>query len=216
MSASQWFNVVGRAWHAVGRSNSVVERIGWYSGGGTARAHRDAAVERQALVTGGFITSGTTLAPTASVELYDPVTNAWTPASSMGTARTFHTATLLTNGKVLVVGGSNNIDGFLASAELYDPETNAWTPAGTMAESRHGHTATLLGSGMILVVGGFRGPNVELANAELYDPVGNLWTPAGAMAAGRYIHTATLLGSGRVLVTGGGFVSLATAELSIR
>src|SRR5437016_13655333 len=40
---------------------------------------------------------------------------------SLATAREFHTATLLPNGKVLVAGGVDS-SGFLASAELYDPD----------------------------------------------------------------------------------------------
>ena len=47
------------------------------------------------------------------VALYDPATNTWTAASSMNVARTTHVATLLPNGKVLVVGGATSI-------ELYD------------------------------------------------------------------------------------------------
>lgn len=39
----------------------------------------------------------------------------------MFTARSMHTASLLSNGKVLVAGGSNG--GYVDSAELYDPTT---------------------------------------------------------------------------------------------
>src|SRR5262245_33381705 len=45
----------------------------------------------------------------------------WTATGSMGTAREFHTATLLPNGRVLVAGGYNG--SYLSSAELYDPGT---------------------------------------------------------------------------------------------
>jgi hypothetical protein len=50
--------------------------------------------------------------------LYDPETG-WTATGSLATARESHTATLLPNGKVLVVGGAGG-SGYLASAELYD------------------------------------------------------------------------------------------------
>ena len=52
----------------------------------------------------------------------------WVPTGSLITARSFHTATRLRDGKVLVVGGQG-IDGFdlLASAELYDPELGMWS-----------------------------------------------------------------------------------------
>jgi hypothetical protein len=53
--------------------------------------------------------------------LYDPATGKWNTTVSINTARFDHTATLLSDGKVLVVGGSDE-NGYLRSAELYDPE----------------------------------------------------------------------------------------------
>jgi hypothetical protein len=56
------------------------------------------------------------------VELYNPATGAWSRARPMATARTWHTATLLKDGKVLVAGGVRaNWSDPLSKAELFDP-----------------------------------------------------------------------------------------------
>ena len=65
-----------------------------------------------------------------------------------------HTATMLPNGKVLVVGGYNSSGNTIGSAELYDPGTGTWSATGSLAAVRAFHTATLLASGKVLVAGG--------------------------------------------------------------
>ncbi len=141
----------------------------------------------------------------ASTELYDPVSGSWSATGSLATERFDHTATLLPDGKVLVVGGTNT-NGTVATAELYDPAIGAWSPTGAPANARHAHTATLLPNGKVLIVGGSATntvPSGLLASTELYDPVTGGWTPTGALATARYVHTATLLVTGKVLVAGG-------------
>jgi hypothetical protein len=50
----------------------------------------------------------------------DPATGNWTVTGSLNNARFLHTATLLSDGRVLAAGGNNNRD-ILASAELNSP-----------------------------------------------------------------------------------------------
>jgi hypothetical protein len=80
----------------------------------------------------------------------------------MAEARTFHTATLLANGTVLVAGGGEDN----STAEVYDPATGSFSITGGMEIGRSGHTATLLPNGSVLVAGG--GIFAGLASAELY------------------------------------------------
>src|ERR1700688_2097249 len=73
-------------------------------------------------------------------------TGTFTPTGNLTEGRWYHTATLLTNGKVLIAGGhaftsSGNLDP-LATAEIYDPFTGAFTATGSMATARDSHTAT--------------------------------------------------------------------------
>jgi hypothetical protein len=170
------------------------------------------------LVVGGLGSAVFPPVPVASAELYDPVAGTWSATGSMTAARTFHTATLLTSGKVLVAGGDST--GFqgsvMASAELYDPAAGAWSATGSMATVREVATALLLPSGKVLVAGGSDNLGLPLALAELYDPVAGTWGATGSMANVRAAHTATILSSGNVLVAGGegsASVPVASAEL---
>ena len=127
----------------------------------------------------------------------------WTATGSMNNARHRHSAVMLANGKVLIVGGTpTGASAPLASAELYDPAAGTWATTGSMANPRVYHTATLLANGKVLVAGGYDGSQ-SLASAELYDPATGTWTATGSMTNPRPIHTATLLTNGKVLVAGG-------------
>ena len=127
----------------------------------------------------------------------------WAAASAMTAARTWHTATRLGDGRVLVTGGAGG-DRAQADAELYDPRSGRWTTTGSMLQGRQDHTATLLPDGTVLVAGGSDGRGEVVAFAELYDPGTGTWTALASMAQGRSGHTATLLQDRRVLVVGGG------------
>jgi hypothetical protein len=101
----------------------------------------------------------------------------------MTTARRIHTATLLSDDRVLIVGGYDQGGTALASAELFDLATGTFSPTGSLMTSRGGHTAILLPTGAVLVIGGY-GTRAypEVAPAELYDPATGTFE-----AAGRYV-----------------------------
>jgi uncharacterized repeat protein (TIGR01451 family) len=113
-----------------------------------------------------------------------------------------HSATLLTDGRVLVAGGTDGGGSFQNSAEIYDPDMQVFTATASMPNARAGHTATALPDGRVLVVGGY-GPSGALNAVDLYDPVTGNWASMAPLSFPRFGHTATLLGDGRILVTGG-------------
>ena len=159
------------------------------------------------LVAGGAFGSPGYEGESSAADLYDPATGAWSPTGSLHFDYAGHTATLLPNGKVLVVGDT---------AELYNPATGTWSITGNLGTARSGHTATLLPSGKVLVAGGDTGYFGDTNSAELYDPATGAWSATGSLANPRDSHTATLLPDGKVLVAGGvvnTYSVLASAEL---
>ena len=85
----------------------------------------------------------------------------------MHDARDAHTATLLSNGEVLVAGGQDG-NQVLSSAELYDPRTSRWMVIAPMHDARYEHTATLLRDGTVLVTGACCTSADQDSSVELY------------------------------------------------
>jgi hypothetical protein len=168
----------------------------------------------QILIAGGFQTDYSF----ARGELYAPAAGTFSPTGRMGGSSDERgtTATLLSNGKVLVAGATSDgqdprTSGRGLYAVVYDPGPGTFIATGKLKADRIWNTATLLPNGQVLIVGG---ADLGEETAELYDPDGGTFSGTGSMASPRFHHTATLLGDGRVLVAGGLYEDrIASAEL---
>jgi len=141
----------------------------------------------------------------SSAQTFDWATRAIANTGNMLAARQNHTATLLKDGTVLIVGGEAEGKA-LASAEIFDPSTGRFSSTGTMHEPRKSHVAALLPDGRVLICGGGADP----ATTEIYDPRSKSFRQAARMTAPRVYFSAVVLKDGRVLLAGGGS---ATAEV---
>lgn len=131
--------------------------------GGVNHAMTVLADGRVLSVGGSIGTDGVT-----DTAIYDPATNQWTPAARMVEGRSFHTATLLNDGRVLVAGGHQVGPNW--HSELYDPATNTWTAGPDLNRRRDLHTATLLDDGRVLVAGTALATDADRRSAEIFDP----------------------------------------------
>jgi N-acetylneuraminic acid mutarotase len=137
----------------------------------------------------------------SSAEIYEPATGKFTAAGDMTRIRHKHEAVLLADGRVLILGGSDERDGEGAytSAEIYDPEKGTFRETGSMKSPRYKlqGTAVLLSNGKVLVAGG-------ADRAEVFDPSAGIFSyAAGDMETRRLFATATRLRNGQVLIVGG-------------
>ncbi|TET86699.1 MAG: hypothetical protein E3J46_07515, partial [Desulfobacteraceae bacterium] len=145
----------------------------------------------------------------ATAEIFDPSTELFTQIP--GPARFRHTATLLDDGRVFIVGGQDDLDEnwpSLRSAVIYDPGSQSFTTLleaeeGWLTTARANHTATFLPeNGQVLITGGSNDIGAQ-NTAEIFDPVNNIiWPLEDTMSATRSSHTATWVGND-VFIMGG-------------
>ena len=102
-----------------------------------------------------------------SAALYNPVTGAFKATASMPNTRVGHTATLLSDGRVLVLGGTNRIrlggrdavslggSGLRSTALIFDPETERWSETPAPWGKRAFHSVNAVTPDTLVAAGGF-------------------------------------------------------------
>src|SRR5439155_4748351 len=91
------------------------------------------------------------------------------PLAGLAVPRTGHTATALSDGRILITGGRDTDENFVAASEIFDPETQTSSASTSLNTARVDHSATVLADGRVLVAGG-TGDSGALSSAEIYDP----------------------------------------------
>jgi hypothetical protein len=202
-------NLIANGTYSDGKTSDITKQVTW-----TSAASGVASVG----INSGLVTAGTTAGTTiitaslsgfAARTVNVTVTSVGGIAISTNTltdARYDHTASLLSSGKVLVVGGYGD-SGALGTTGLYDPSasSNPWIADATLNFPRGDHTSVNLADGRVLVTGGTDSVYKILASTELYDPTATTpsWTLSGNLNYPRSYNAIALLADGRVLVAGG-------------
>jgi hypothetical protein len=123
------------------------------------------------LMTGGVLVpsllGAASATPIANADVYDPVGNSWA-AGLMSQARSLHSATLLTNGRVVVCGGAQGTltaPTSIANVDQFDPGTGIWTSLAPLLAPRSAHAAWLQPDGLLILLGG-QGSSGTVATVE--------------------------------------------------
>ena len=130
--------------------------------------------------------------PLYDTDLFNVTNETWALTGRLNHPRFCSAATLLPDGRVLVIGGEDAAP--IASAEIYSPSTGLWTTNGSLLVARAAHSATLLPNGKVLVMGGFDDTGWPCSSAEIYDPGTGTATPI-------VMNNAAKLSSGAVQIS---------------
>jgi hypothetical protein len=142
----------------------------------------------------GGTSEGTTASPVARAETYNPATGAWKLAGAMVEPRFGQQALLLKTGKVLLCGGTQNVDTNLSSCELYNPATRSFALTGDMGVQRRAFAMVMLANGDVMADG-------EGGSPGIYSAANGTWRSTAASPFTNFGSTLTLLANGTVMET---------------
>ncbi|MGE0550714.1 MAG: Kelch repeat-containing protein [Kofleriaceae bacterium] len=137
--------------------------------------------------------------------LFDPQTDTWSAIADAPAPLEGRTATLLDDGRVVLVGGADVLHHTTAAVLTFDPASNAFVPAPPLAASLAYHTASRLNDGRVIITGGHRREGTDdlvLAAVQIYDAVTETWIEGTSLVSPRERHTASVTGNA-VLIAGG-------------
>jgi hypothetical protein len=142
---------------------------------------------------------------TGSVEEYDPSLGTWKTVGKLQVPRMLPTATMMSDGKILLAGGLTERSGTTTSCEIYDPSTNTSALTGSLAQNRYSAQAVLLGDGRVMITGGRDGGSSSnyFSECEIFDPATETWAVISPMHQARIIGILTKFSDNTVLAAAG-------------
>ena len=167
----------------------------------TPRAFTAAAVvDGKIYVIGGATRQG---AHVPTVEMYDPVTNTWTPKASLSLGTRAVLSAVVVDGKIYAIGGDPPGGATTSTTvEMYDPTGDTWTQKANMSTAKGGSAAVAV-NGKIYVIGGATAAaGRALSIVEVYDPATDTWTTCTDMPAPRSFLAADVV-NGKIYAFGG-------------
>lgn len=197
----------GKGWTFLADAEVYDPKTGRFTPTGSMTAERESHTatlldDGRVLITGGHKGRRANIVIYKSAEIFDPQAGKFTSAGELTVKRHKHEAVKLSDGRVLILGGSDERDGDGAyrNAEVFQPSNGRFTALkNNMQAARYKlqGTAIVLNNGKVLIAGG-------ATRAEVFDPATDSFAFAeGEMGTKLLFSAATLLKSGHVLITGG-------------
>ncbi len=142
------------------------------------------------------------------LSIWDARSRSWLAGPRLARSRIFHTASLLQDGSVLIVGGQvdpaiDSTKGPTLVQQVERYKDQQVTRVNPMITARAMHTSTVTRNGCLLVAGGYGQEDRALSKVEQWCPQNGRWQALPGLATARFGHSATLLEDGRILIIGG-------------
>ena len=140
----------------------------------------------------------------SAATLYDQASGTWTELPKMPAEHSLHTASMLSDGRVMLAGSLSQGLPAQNPVTYFNPASNSWSVGPPLAQARGGHAAVALPDGRILVSGGLTDLTGQspLGTAETFDSVAGAWSTIAATP--RALHQMVVRGDQTVATIGGG------------
>jgi trimeric autotransporter adhesin len=130
--------------------------------------------------------------------------NVWSASGQMAQPRTGAASAPLSDGRILITGGSDSNGVPQASTEIFDPVTGQFSQGAPMNMPRANHAAITLNTGDVLITGGLTTGGGYSDTSEILNIQTGTWTLLEAsLGTGLAKHAMAALPDGNVLIAGG-------------